>query len=537
IGALVFSSPYFFAGHYQFSIEREEHVCNSNSSNSSCPLNESRRTSLSDYKYVFFFGQFLHGAGAAPLFTLGLTYLEESVPTKMTSLYMGIFYTMSLVGPGMGYMLGGQLLQTYVDWDIDAKELGLTPSSNVWVGAWWIGFLIGAAFGLFIAIPLLAFPKTLPGTNQLKKVSEMHKNLQKSKVAEKDFGRSVKDMPKSFLYLIKNPTFMFLNLAGASEGMLISALATFSPKIIEQQFSLQTSTAALIVGLISLPGAGGGTFLGGYIVKNKKCAPIIKFCIICTIIALFLTLAFVISCPNLKFAGVTSPYPYETQLRDSSDIQMESPCNSNCSCSQKDYNPICGLNNQMFFSPCHAGCETSVHFGESRAYLNCKCLRGLNYSEMISWKDKTHKLENGSYVLLDAVREKCTSDCHLLPFFLVMIFLCLVFTFLVSIPSLTATLRCVADSQKSFALGIYIFDIALYYGFNTSSINYTGIQWIGVRVLGTIPAPLIFGSLIDMSCMLWQNSCDGSGACLVYNNRQMNRNVLSLAVTLKIISL
>jgi len=60
---------------------------------------------------------------------------------------------------------------------------------------------------------------------------------------------------------------------------------------------------------------------------------------------------------------------------------------------------------------------------------------------------------------------------------------------------------------------------------------------MGVRILGTIPAPLMFGSLIDLSCILWQKNCDNeSGACLVYDNKQMSRNVLSLGILLKVLS-
>jgi hypothetical protein len=42
-------------------------------------------------------------------------------------------------------------------------RLGLTPESNVWVGAWWIGFLLSAILCGLLALPLLAFPASLPG--------------------------------------------------------------------------------------------------------------------------------------------------------------------------------------------------------------------------------------------------------------------------------------------------------------------------------------------------------------------------------------
>jgi hypothetical protein len=63
--------------------------------------------------------------------------------------------------------------------------------------------------------------------------------------------------------------------------------------------------------------------------------------------------------------------------------------------------------------------------------------------------------------------------------------------------------RCVQDDQRSFALGI---------------------QWIKVRLIGTIPAPMVFGALIDETCILWQESChEENGACLVYDNQYMGR--------------
>jgi len=64
------------------------------------------------------------------------------------------------------------------------------------------------------------------------------------------------------------------------------------------------------VGLVTVPAGGGGTFLGGYLVKRLSlhCAGIIKFCVIATFIGITFTTCFFLSCPNLTFAGVTEPY-------------------------------------------------------------------------------------------------------------------------------------------------------------------------------------------------------------------------------------
>lgn len=54
------------------------------------------------------------------------------------------------------------------------------------------------------------------------KVSEMHQKLEDSEAARVDFGSSLSDLPASFKLLITNPTFIFLSLAGASEGKFFS---------------------------------------------------------------------------------------------------------------------------------------------------------------------------------------------------------------------------------------------------------------------------------------------------------------------------
>ena len=47
-----------------------------------------------------------------------------------------------------------------------------------------------------------------------------------------------------------------------------------------------------------------------------------------------------------------------------------------------------------------------------------------------------------------------------------------------------------------------------------------GFQEIFVRFLGFIPAPVMFGSLIDQSCRLWQkDDCTGdTTSCVEYDN-------------------
>ncbi|XP_069678542.1 solute carrier organic anion transporter family member 4A1 isoform X2 [Periplaneta americana] len=512
VGSLVFTFPHFAVGPYR-GVSHHASTCqlagNDSSVQGNCSDYQEGNDHLANHMWLFLIGQLLHGAGASPLYTLGVTFIDENVSKKMSSVYLGIYYTTAIVGPALGYVLGGQLLKIYTDFlSVDPGELGLTPNSNVWVGAWWIGFLLAAVMCALLAVPLLAFPPALPGAAalQAEKVSEAHGN------SKTEAFSKIRELPRALRSLIANPTFFFLNLAGASEGLLIAGFAAFLPKLIENQFSVNASWAALLMGLVTVPAGGGGTFLGGYLVKRLSlhCAGIIKFCVFATLIGVTFTTCFFLSCPNLAFAGLTAPYGNSST---GSRVSLESSCNADCACSRTQFDPICGLDDVMYYSPCYAGCTQEITVHDAKVYTNCACVNatGGNLTELLQGEDAAF----GSY---QAMNRMCTSHCAYLWPFVALAFLTMFFTFLSTMPALSATLRCVQDDQRSFALGI---------------------QWIKVRLIGTIPAPMVFGALIDETCILWQESChhDENGACLVYDNVYMSRYMLALAFLGKAASL
>lgn len=240
---------------------------------------------------------------------------------------------------------------------------------------------------------------------------------------------------------------MFLNLSGAMEGLLVSGLGTFLPKVLEQQFGLTSTKAAVLMGLTTLPGGGGGTFLGGYLVKryDLKCAAIIKMCVVCSFVALVLGSSFLISCPTRKFAGITQSTNYSSFSSSSTsrlfppNKPYEPSCSSQCGCSKFQYDPICGKDNVIYFSACHAGCRSMSVHGDTTVYADCACLE---YSPDSGIFNKYHNLTvQGKPFAVDAVRQTCTNECDKLPIFLIFVFFSMVFTFLVSMPSLSATLR------------------------------------------------------------------------------------------------
>ena len=306
----------------------------------------------------------------------------------------------------------------------------------MWIGAWWIGFVVAAFVCFLLSIPIFGYPKALPGSKKLQqeKVSEAYNSNKKSEQSV-NFTK-LRELPMALLSLLKNPTFVFLNLAGASEGMIIAGFAAFLPKQIENQFSISPVWSALLMGLITVPAGGGGTFLGGYFVKkfNLNCSGIIKMCLVVTLIATAFTSCFLLSCPNLQFAGVTTTYTdrvLKSNAEISYPITLEANCNTNCSCNKFMYDPVCGRDNIMYYNPCYAGCSTESVTDESKSYKYCNCI-----SQALS--NSSSDTNNNAY---DAVNTMCSSSCQYLPYFVALCFMLMMFTFLATMPALSATLR------------------------------------------------------------------------------------------------
>lgn len=506
LGSIVFALPQFTSGLYTFTGD-DVTYCDIGANATACTLKDS----LSNYKYVFFLGQLLHGAGAAPLYTLGVTYLDENLPVRSSSMYIGIYYAFAIVGPAVGYLAGGAFLNIYVDVNqVNSASVSITPNSPRWVGAWWIGFLISGLLAFVVAFPMCGFPTKLPGSEIFKKEREKevyHHNSTKvgSEEGESTGACNYRHILGSVKNLVTNPTFMFLNLAAACEGNLLAGFATFAPKFIEAQFSLQASNAAQYVGYAAIPAGGGGTFLGGYLVKrfNLGVRGIIRFCLVISIPCFFSVLIFLINCENVLYAGVNIDYGEfaSNGTRRFMGKFTTSSCNANCGCTLENYNPVCGIDGIMYYSPCYAGCSESIPDTDPVQYKNCSCV----------------SYDTGTTPSYMAMTGKCESTCTMLPFFMAIFFFIMFFTFVISMPALSATLRCVPQQDSSFALGI---------------------QWIIARCLGSIPGPILFGKMIDLTCLLWQKKCDDNdGSCFFYNNQNMSYNLMGIALAGKFLSI
>ena len=49
----------------------------------------------------------------------------------------------------------------------------------------------------------------------------------------------------------RNPTFLFLSLSACTEGMIISGIATFGGKFLQEKFNLPAALASFVMGKIN----------------------------------------------------------------------------------------------------------------------------------------------------------------------------------------------------------------------------------------------------------------------------------------------
>lgn len=100
----------------------------------------------------------------------------------------------------------------------------------------------------------------------------------------------------------------------------------------------------------------------------------------------------------------------------------------------------------------------------------------------------------------------CTSPCKTIFPFLILLFFMTFVVAVTQMPLLMIVLRSVGEEERSFALGM---------------------QFVIFRLFGYIPAPILFGNLIDSTCLLWKSTCgEKGGRCLIYDIEQFRYRYL-----------
>ena len=89
------------------------------------------------------------------------------------------------------------------------------------------------------------------------------------------------------------------------------------------------------------------------------------------------------------------------------------------------------------------------------------------------------------------------------------------FVAVAQMPVLMVVLRSVEEEEKAFALGI---------------------QFVIFRLFGYIPSPIMFGNVIDSTCLLWKQNCEGAegGRCLMYDIETFRYKYVGVCAGIKV---
>ncbi|XP_034291762.1 solute carrier organic anion transporter family member 2B1 [Pantherophis guttatus] len=510
VAGLVISVPHFVSPPYEY-----DQSISGSSSNTTDICLPNRKGPVTDVctgsqresnmiLILLLFGQTLLGIGGVPIQPFGISYIDDFASPTNSPLYIGFIFAATALGPAVAFILGSFMLRFYVDIDkVSSAEVHITNKDPRWVGAWWLGFIFAASTVALASIPYFFFPREMPKEDEAarKNIGDMTKEEVAEKLKDKTpeeegftLFQFIKMFPVVLLRNLKNPIFVMVVFAMVNLSAMIAGLSTFLAKFLEQQFTLSASVANMILGAVNIPGAMLGIILGGALMKSchfslqqatLMCIISMAFCALFDVPLLFM------GCPTQRIAGLD-------YSGSSGPWQLITPCNLKCNCSLSFFNPVCGQDRMEYLSPCFAGCIKININPITRAVMNyteCNCI-----------------IVNGAIGY--AAPGHCSSSCahFLMPFVLI----AAISGFLGSLshtPAFVLVLRSVKRQDKSFALGL---------------------QFLLLRVLAWLPAPVIYGSAIDTTCLLWQYKCKKRAGCRYYNHTAFRKSFVGIQLLFEI---
>uniref|UniRef100_H3ABP2 Solute carrier organic anion transporter family member n=1 Tax=Latimeria chalumnae TaxID=7897 RepID=H3ABP2_LATCH len=507
LAGFLMSLPHFIVGPYEF----DNSIASSfNNATDTCWANRSSRAhglvptcgagkvqEDSRVLFLLFSSQILLGIGGVPIQPFGISYVDDFASASNSPLYLGILFAITILGPGLAFMLGSVMLKFYVDIDkFSSDEIVLEAGDPRWVGAWWLGFLIASSIVAVSAVPYFFFPRKMPKEGCKKtphkpvpavKSREIRSETKKNKSLT--LLEFIKKFPHILLRTLKNPIYLIVVMGQVNLSAMVAGLATFMAKFMERQFTITASFANLLIGGLIIPAAVMGVVVGGVIMKRLQLTvkqlgvmcSIALFCCLCVAAPLLF-----IGCATQKVAGITHHY------NSSEKLKLSSQCNSLCFCEPEAFNPVCGSDGVEYISPCYAGCKVvNVEPLEKKVlnYTECSCISTTGTEGLAS-------------------PGTCGSSCsHLLKTFVILVSVIAFVASLSQTPSFMMVLRSVPPEDKSFAIGI---------------------QFMILRVLAWMPGPVLYGTVIDTTCISWEKKCDKSAACRYYNNDAFRQRFLGL---------
>lgn len=493
---------------------------------SDCPTEDD-----GEFTYVpallVFLSQFVLGIGTTLYYALGQTYVDDNTKKKNTPMLLGLSMSLRTVGPALSFILGYACLSLYID-------PRLTPiidrSDPRWLGAWWIGWLLLGTMMLMLAVLIAMFPKKLSKT-KINKVGvdqtadpECHVNeiipSAKKSDKEEEAGRNgvavdqnkkhpdkfqldddekedkaptMEEFPAALKRLLVNKLLMYNIVAAVFYILGGSAYVTFITKYLEIQFHNSAAGASAAFGPAAILAMTVGFLVSGCLISKFKPRP--SYVLGWNV---FVGLSFVIGEILFIFLKCDDGTMVGFKHRSNS-LSIINECNRDCHCEGLKYSPVCLQESLLtFYSACHAGCKQADDRTMTKiTYHNCSCIPAVE--------------ELGVTVKHGA----CGANCDF-SFIMFIVITCTMHGLGSSgkIGNVLVNYRAVRTEDKSFAQGLSLLMVSLF---------------------ALIPGPIIYGAMLDETCLIWDESCGRKGNCWFYDKDKMRLYLNSTSAVLTFI--
>lgn len=187
--------------------------------------------------FIFLISLLGIGMGQTPVYTLGISYIDDNVAGRESPLYFTITIGVRILGPALGFLLGSFCTRLYTNLSITPT---ISPTDPRWIGAWWLGLMLDSALLLLVSFAMFSFPKKLSTYRAAPAIK-----------SKQDVGRKkpiLKDFPKTIKRLLKNDILMLRTASSVLHIFPIAGLYTFLPKFLESQFRFPAHSANMATG-------------------------------------------------------------------------------------------------------------------------------------------------------------------------------------------------------------------------------------------------------------------------------------------------
>ena len=133
-------------------------------------LKQDRLSSASqNAKFLLYLGNFVNGIGSVALFTIGIAYIERIFPRAKAAYCQGIYFAVGTIGGALGIVVSGRFLLLYTKLTPRRRlPAWLTPNHPLWIGCWWLPYIIYGSLCLIIGLFVSGLPNyEKPGKNIL----------------------------------------------------------------------------------------------------------------------------------------------------------------------------------------------------------------------------------------------------------------------------------------------------------------------------------------------------------------------------------